>query len=233
MRAEGEEARRFQELRRRMVEVQIRRRGISEPAILAAFDQVPRHAFVSEEMAAFAYDDGPLPIGAGQTISQPYIVARMIEVARLAPSDRVLEVGAGSGYASAVLSRIAGEVVGVERHESLASEARSRVSRLGYDNCRIVAGDGLAGLPNDAPFDAILVSARAVEVPDALKRQLAIGGRLVMPVGSEGVQQLRCVTRTGAEEWQARDIASVRFVPLLPGVVSEASSRAGSPGEPE
>ncbi|MBX9897499.1 MAG: protein-L-isoaspartate(D-aspartate) O-methyltransferase [Qipengyuania sp.] len=204
-----------------MVERQIRRRGIVDPAILAAFAQVPRKAFVPEALAEFAYDDGPLPIGAGQTISQPYIVARMIDAANVRAGDRVLEVGAGSGYAAAVLSRIAGEVFAIERHESLASEARERMAALGYDNCTVVTGDGLAGLPDEGPFDAILVAARGARVPQALKRQIAIGGRLVIPIGGEDVQQLRRIERTGEDAWSARDIAAVRFVPLLPDVVPE------------
>jgi protein-L-isoaspartate(D-aspartate) O-methyltransferase len=214
--AGGEEARRAA-----MVERQIRRRGIVDPAILAAFAQVPRKAFVPEALAEFAYDDGPLPIGAGQTISQPYIVARMIDAANVRAGDRVLEVGAGSGYAAAVLSRIAGEVFAIERHESLASEARERMAALGYDNCTVVTGDGLAGLPDEGPFDAILVAARGARVPQALKRQIAIGGRLVIPIGGEDVQQLRRIERTGEDAWSARDIAAVRFVPLLPDVVPE------------
>lgn len=202
-----------------MVERQIRRRGIADPAILAAFAEVPREAFVPEGMREFAYDDGPLPIGAAQTISQPYIVACMIDAAEVGAGDRVLEVGAGSGYAAAVLSRIAREVFAVERHESLAGAARKRIDALGYENCQIIAGDGLAGLPEHAPFDAILVAARGEKVPEALKHQLAIGGRLIMPVGGEDVQQLRCVERIGESEWAAHDIAPVRFVPLLPDVV--------------
>lgn len=180
-----------------MVERQIRRRGITDPAILAAFAEVPRHAFVPEHMAERAYDDGPLPIGAGQTISQPYIVACMIEAADVGAQDCVLEVGAGSGYAAAVLSRIAAKVFAIERHESLAREARERIAALGYDNCTILTGDGLSGLTSEAPFDAILVAARSAEMPEALKRQLRIGARLVIPIGGEDVQQLRCIRRTG------------------------------------
>ena len=202
-----------------MVERQIRRRGIADPSILAAFAEVPRETFVPPQMAEYAYDDGPLPIGAGQTISQPYIVACMIDAARVAAGHRVLEVGAGSGYAAAVLSRIAGEVVSVERHEELARAAAARVRSLGYDNCRILCGAGTVGLPHEAPFDAILVAARGETVPEDLKRQLRIGGRLVMPVGGEDRQQLRCLVRTGDEDWSSRDIAGVRFVPLLPGTV--------------
>lgn len=215
----------FPRRRRAMVERQIRRRGITDPALLAAFAAVPREVFVPAELAEFAYDDGPLPIGADQTISQPYIVACMTDAAGVASGKRVLEVGAGSGYAAAVLSRIAGEVIAIERHESLAREAQDRITALGYDNCRIIAGDGLAGLPDEAPFDAILVAARGEKAPEALKLQLAIGGRLIIPVGGEDVQQLRCVERTGEEEWTSRDIAAVRFVPLLTGTVPEEAAR--------
>ena len=214
--------------REQMVDRQIRRRGIRDPHILAAFRDVPREAFVSEELHEFAYDDGPLPIGEGQTISQPYIVASMIEAAEIRPGDRVLEVGAGSGYAAAVMSRIADRVFAIERHEVLARAARERVRALGHDNCTILAGDGMNGLPEEAPFDAILVAARGVEVPDALRQQLKIGGRLIIPVGDEMVQMLTCITRTARDEWSSHDIASVRFVPLLAGAVPENGTRAAS-----
>ncbi len=218
--------------RDRMVERQIARRGLTDRRLLEAFRTVPREQFVPESMREFAFEDGPLPIGEGQTISQPYMVATMIDAAGIGPNDRVLEVGAGSGYAAAVLSRMASEVFAIERHAVLAREAGERISRLGYDNCEVIAGDGMAGLPEQAPFDAILVSARAEEVPDALKRQLEIGGRLVMPVGGEDVQQFRCLTRTGREQWTSHEIAPVRFVPLLPGAVPEDGARAGSNHRP-
>lgn len=219
---------RLEQRRVEMVERQIRRRGITGPAILTAFAEVPREAFVPEAMAAFAYDDGPLPIGAGQTISQPYIVACMIAAAAVRAGDRVLEVGAGSGYAAAVLSRIARQVFAIERHESLAREAAERIAALDYGNCTIVTGDGMAGLPEQAPFDAILVAARAPEVPEPLERQLAVGGRLVIPVGGGDVQQLRCIERVATEEWTSRDIASVRFVPLLHGVAAGGDRPPGA-----
>ena len=202
-------------LRDAMVERQIRRRGIDDPAVLAAFRQVPREDFVPEAIREFAYEDGPLPIGQGQTISQPYIVALMIDAAEVSPGDRVLEVGAGSGYAAAVMSRIAGEVFAIERHEPLAREAAGRIDRLGYDNLSIIHGDGSLGLPDEAPFDAILVAAGGDKVPEPLKRQLAVGGRLVIPVGGEGIQSLLCVTRTGESEWTEHDLGGVRFVPLI------------------
>ena len=215
-----------------MVERQVANRGIEDPRILAGFKEVPRERFVPENLREFAYEDGPLPIGEGQTISQPYIVALMIEAAEIGPDARVLEVGAGSGYAAAVLSRLAGEVFAIERHEKLAREAAERISALGYDNCTIVAGDGMEGLPDEAPFDAILVAARGLEVPRALKEQLAIGGRLVIPVGGEEVQQLRCLHRTGEDSWRSHDITAVRFVPLLSGAVPEDGARAASDHRP-
>jgi protein-L-isoaspartate(D-aspartate) O-methyltransferase len=220
------------EQRARMVERQIARRGLTDRRLLAAFREVPREEFVPEGMREFAYHDGPLPIGEGQTISQPYIVAAMIDAAGIGPDDRVLEVGAGSGYAAAVLSRLAHEVFAVERHAALARGAAERIAALGYDNCEIIAGDGLAGLPGQAPFDAILVAARGEEIPQALKDQLEIGGRLVIPVGGEDVQQLRCLTRTGSDQWTSHDIAPVRFVPLLSGTVPEDGGRAASDHRP-
>jgi protein-L-isoaspartate(D-aspartate) O-methyltransferase len=190
---------------------------------------VPREVFVPENLAEFAYDDTPLPIEEGQTISQPYIVAAMIEAAEVEPGDRVLEVGGGSGYAAAVLSRLAGEVFTIERHKPLAAAAELRLARLGYGNVTVIAGDGSGGLPEEAPFDAILVAARGPEVPEALKRQLAIGGRLVIPVGGEEMQSLCRVTRTGEEEWTTDDLGSVRFVPLIGAHgLAEDGTRAAS-----
>jgi len=201
--------------RRRMVERHLKARGIGSPQVLAAMGEVPRERFVPERLREFAYEDGPLPIGEEQTISQPYIVALMIEAADVSPGDRVLEVGAGSGYAAAVMSRIAGEVYAIERHEALAASAQQRLLELGYDNVAVMAGDGSLGLPGKAPFDAILVAAGGDKVPEPLKRQLAIGGRLVVPVGGEALQALLCVTRTGEDEWSEDDLGGVRFVPLI------------------
>jgi protein-L-isoaspartate(D-aspartate) O-methyltransferase len=203
------------ELREGMVERQIFRRGIEAPSVLTAFRSVPREAFVPEAMREFAYEDGPLPIGEGQTISQPYIVALMIDAAEIPPGGRVLEVGAGSGYAAAVMSRIAGEVFAIERHEPLAQAAAERIDALGYDNVAIIRGDGSLGLPDEAPFDAILVSAGGDHVPEPLKRQLTTGGRLIVPVGGEEMQSLLCVTRTGEHTWEEHDLGGVRFVPLI------------------
>lgn len=198
-----------------MVARQLEARGIRNPRVLAAMAEVPRERFVPERLAGFAYDDGPLPIGEEQTISQPYIVALMIEAAGVAPGDRVLEVGAGSGYAAAVLSRIAGRVYAIERRESLAVTAQRRVGELGYDNLTVLPGDGTLGLHVHAPYDAILVAAGSDKVPGPLRRQLAIGGRLVVPVGGQSVQSLLCITRIGEETWTERDLGAVRFVPLI------------------
>jgi protein-L-isoaspartate(D-aspartate) O-methyltransferase len=199
-----------------MVDVQIARRGVRDPHVLNAMRQVPREAFVEPGFEEFAYEDGPLPIGEGQTISQPYVVALMIEAAEVRPGDRVLEVGAGSGYAAAVMSRIADRVYAIERHPSLGEAAQERFRRLGYDNIELRVGDGTLGWPDAAPFDAILVAAGGPEVPQALKMQLASGGRLVIPVGEEeGHQTLLTVTRTGQAEYEEEDLGGVMFVPLI------------------
>ncbi|GGD85855.1 protein-L-isoaspartate O-methyltransferase [Tsuneonella deserti] len=222
----------FAQLREAMVARQIAGRGITDPAILEAFQAVPRESFVPEGLREFAYRDSPLPIGEGQTISQPHIVASMIEAAEIGPEDRVLEVGAGSGYAAAVLSHLAGDVFAVERHAGLAREARERLAALGIGNCAVIAGDGMAGMPDEAPFDAILVAARSETVPDALRQQLKVGGRLIIPVGGEDVQQLRCIVRSGEHRWDSHDLAAVRFVPLLPGTVAEDGGRTASNHKP-
>jgi len=199
-----------------MVERQLRCRGISEQPILDAFLEVPREAFISEDYAGIAYDDRPLPIGSGQTISQPYVVALMIQAAGVKRGDRVLEVGAGSGYAAAILGRIAAEVIAIERVGEFVPIARERMQRLGYDNVRVVHGDGTLGAPEEAPFDAILAAASGSHVPDALIQQLAPGGRLVMPVGDPGwVQKLIKVTRGPMDRLITEDLGAVRFVPLI------------------
>jgi len=206
----------FATLREAMVARQIEARGIRDPRLLEAMREVPREAFVPGELAPFAYDDSPLPIEAGQTISQPYIVALMIEAAGIAPGAKVLEIGAGSGYAAAVIGRIADAVIAVERHGALARLAQERMDRLGYGNVRIVHGDGSAGLPEEAPFDAILAAASGSHVPDALKRQLAMNGVLVMPVGQPAsIQHLVKVVRTGEDSFRHEDLGAVRFVPLI------------------
>jgi len=199
-----------------MVERQLKRRGISEQRILDAFRAVPREAFISAEYAHLAYGDHPLPIEAGQTISQPYIVALMIEAAEIEPGDKVLEVGSGSGYAAAVISRIAGEVVGIERQRDLVEVARERLERLGYSNVRIVEGDGTRGCPAEAPFDAILAAASGSHIPAPLVDQLKPGGTIVMPVGSPGwVQKLVKAAKRDDGTLQQADLGGVRFVPLI------------------
>lgn len=206
----------FPALRRHMVEHQLRRRGIHNEAILRAMDQVPRESFVPAEMAIHAYDDGPLAIGGGQTISQPWIVAAMIQMIEPQATDRVLEVGAGSGYAAAVLSRIVAEVVTIERLPDLAQGARERLAAIGYDNVTVVEGDGSLGHSLRAPYDAILVAAGAPAVPDALKQQLSIGGRLVIPVGqSRLLQELVRVRRIDDSSFESERFEGVRFVPLI------------------
>lgn len=202
-------------LRQMMVEQQIIRRGVGDPRLWAAMRAVPRERFVPEDVRSLAYEDRPLPVEAGQTISQPYIVARMIEAGAISPEDRVLEVGAGSGYAAAVMSRLAGQVFAVERIAELAALAEGRMKALGYDNVSIGLGDGTAGWTEKAPFDAILVAAGGPGVPPPLREQLAIGGRLVMPVGDGGEQQLVRLIRKDEEEFDLTVLEAVRFVPLI------------------
>jgi len=202
--------------RRQMVAHQIVERGVRSEPVARAMREVPREAFMKEELREFAYSDSPLPIGEGQTISQPYIVAYMAEALELEGGERVLEVGTGSGYAAAVLSRIAAEVYTIERHESLARDAQAALTRLGYSNVHVVVGDGTKGLPAAAPYDAIVVAAGGPQVPAALREQLAIGGRLVMPIGdTPREQRLVRVRRTREEEYEEEDLLPVRFVPLI------------------
>ena len=206
----------FSREREEMVERQLRRRGITEGHILVAFREVPREVFIGTNNVHLAYGDHPLPIEAGQTISQPYIVALMIQAAAIKPGDTVLEVGAGSGYAAAVVSRIAGKVIGIERLQQLVEVARERLGRLGYDNVEIVEGDGTRGWRDGAPYDAILAAASGSHVPRPLVEQLAPGGRIVMPVGDPGaVQELIKVIKTEDGTLTQQDICAVRFVPLI------------------
>jgi protein-L-isoaspartate(D-aspartate) O-methyltransferase len=201
--------------RNRMVDRQIVERGVDDGAVIAAMRTVPRDCFVGDDMAEFAYDDTALPIGEGQTISQPFIVASMAAAAELQPDSRVLEVGTGSGYGAAVLGVVAGEVWTIERIATLADRARSRLGALGYDNVHVVHGDGTLGLPEQAPFDAVIVTAGGPAVPDALVEQLAEGGTLVIPVGPETrVQRLVRVRRRG-DDLVEEDLGPVRFVPLV------------------
>jgi protein-L-isoaspartate(D-aspartate) O-methyltransferase len=202
--------------REAMVERHLRCRGITEQAILAAFREVPREAFISEEYAHLAYGDHPLPIEANQTISQPYIVALTIQAAEIKPGDKVLEVGAGSGYAAAVISRIAAKVIGIERQHDLVGAARERLGRLGYDNVTIVEGDGTKGCAEHAPYDAIVAAASGSHVPNAFVEQLSPGGRIVMPVGEPGwVQELVKVTKGPGGKLTRENLGGVRFVPLI------------------
>jgi len=202
--------------REAMVERQLKRRGIGEGAILEAFRSVPREQFVDPAQAHLAYGDHPLPIESGQTISQPYIVALMIQAANIGPGDTVLEVGSGSGYAAAVISRIAGKVIGIERQHDLVEIARERLKRLGYDNVEIVEGDGTRGWADEAPYDAILAAASGSHVPPTLVAQLAPEGRLVMPIGDPGlVQELVKVTKQEDGILRQENLGGVRFVPLI------------------
>jgi len=206
----------FASEREDMVERQLRRRGITEPDILDAFRAVPREAFVGEDVSQHAYGDYPLPIGAGQTISQPYIVALMIQAAAIGAGDKVLEVGAGSGYAAAVISRIADKVIGIERHHELVDTARERLRRLGYANVEIVEGDGTLGWPDEAPYDAVLAAASGSHVPESLIAQLVPGGRLIIPLGEPGwAQELVKVTRLTDGSLKRENLGGVRFVPLI------------------
>ncbi len=198
-----------------MVRQQVAARGIRDERVLAALAVVPRHAFVPSELAAFAYSDAPLPIGAGQTISQPYIVAYTLEALRLAEHDRVLDIGTGSGYAAALLGRLARKVFSVERVEMLYRAALERLTRLGCDNVHVRCGDGTLGWPEFAPYDAIAVAAVGPRPPPALLEQLAVGGRLVMPVGPDGAQTLVRLTRTSATSYSDEPLVDVRFVPLI------------------
>ncbi len=204
----------FDHLRRRMVEEQLRDRGIRDERVLEAMQTVPRHRFVSGWAASAAYEDEPLAIGLSQTISQPYMVARMTELLELDPDSRVLEIGTGSGYQAAVLGELAGEIWTIERHDELARKAAELLQELGYLRVHVVAGDGTLGLAEHAPYDAIVVTAAAPRIPQALLDQLADGGRLVIPVGDRSMQRLRVVTRRG-ESFDEKDVLGCRFVPLV------------------
>jgi protein-L-isoaspartate(D-aspartate) O-methyltransferase len=217
----------FAEARTHMVVAQIARRGVRDSRVLAAMREVPREAFVAPEFEEFAYEDSPLPIAEGQTISQPFIVAAMAAAADIGPDDRVLEIGAGSGYAAAVLSHLAGEVFAVERHASLSEQAAERFRVLGYQNIHLMTGDGSKGWPDQAPFDAIIVSAGGPKVPKALKDQLRIGGSLIVPIGEEGWQRLKRVIRSDEATFEEEDLGAVSFVPLI-GVEGWEARERGS-----
>jgi protein-L-isoaspartate(D-aspartate) O-methyltransferase len=198
-----------------MLDVQIAGRGVRDKRVLEAMRSVPREKFVDPGYEEFAYEDSALPIGAGQTISQPYIVALMLEAADLRPSDKVLEVGAGSGYAASIISRMAKRVYAIERQEALIAPARRRFQELGYGNIELRNGDGTQGWSEAAPFDAIIVSAGGPDVPEALKQQLALGGRLIIPVGGDEQQELLKLTRVGDDKYEEENLGAVRFVPLI------------------
>lgn len=210
----------FEFARRRMVESQLRLRGIRDQRVLDAMLKVPRHQFVPERYWREAYDDHPLPIGEGQTISQPYIVAIMLESLALRPEEKALEVGTGSGYATALLGELAAEVFSMERHPALAAEAQRVLDRLGYKNVRVFAGDGKRGFPEAAPYNAILVSAAAPELPRPLVEQLAEGGRMMIPVGLGDAQQLQLLhVENGEVKVSLRELC--RFVPLVEGTSTD------------
>lgn len=199
----------------------LRKRGIGDPAVLRAMDEVPREHFVESSFVDKAYADQALPIACGQTISQPYVVAFMTEQLGVQASHRVLEVGTGSGYQAAVLSRLAREVISVERYRTLAETARRRLAALGYDNVEVLVGDGLSGAPERAPYDRIMVTAAAETIPDSLVGELADGGVMVLPLGPHaGPQQLVKLTK-GEQGIKQEDLIGVRFVPLLPGKAQE------------
>jgi len=200
--------------RQQMVDSQLRARGISDPRVLDAMMRVPRDAFIPEPYRHEAYEDHPLPIGDNQTISQPYVVAVMLEYLQLTPTDIVLEIGAGSGYVAALLAELTAQVFSIERHPTLAANARAAIAALGYANVQILTGDGTLGLPAHAAFDAILVSAAAMDVPPPLLSQLRDGGRMIVPVGSSESQQLQFIRMDdGHPIASPRD--PVRFVPLI------------------
>jgi protein-L-isoaspartate(D-aspartate) O-methyltransferase len=199
----------------------LRRRGITDAAVLRALDEVPREHFVEGDLASVAYADRALPIACGQTISQPYVVAYMSEQLGVRRQHRVLEVGTGSGYQTAILSRLANGVVSIERYRTLADRARVRLETLGYRNVEVLVGDGLAGAADRAPFDRIIVTAAAETVPAALVEQLADGGVMILPLGPhKGVQCLVRLTKS-ADQLKREDLIEVRFVPLLPGQARE------------
>jgi protein-L-isoaspartate(D-aspartate) O-methyltransferase len=200
----------------------LRRRGISDQAVLRAMDEVPREYFVAPGSIELAYADQALPIACGQTISQPFVVAYMTEQLDLEPAHRVLEIGTGSGYQAAILSRLAREVVSIERYRTLAEAARERIKTLGYANITVRVGDGMAGAPDLAPFDRIMVTAAAEEVPQALSAQLAEGGKMVVPVGPrDDIQYIVRLTKQAGGELSRENLIAVRFVPLLPGQARE------------
>ncbi len=205
---------RFSSLRQQMVDSQLRARGIADQRVLDAMLRVSRHEFVPEFYRDQAYEDHPLPIGENQTISQPYIVVLMLEALKLSPADNVLEIGTGSGYVTALLGELTRQVISIERHSALADAARDLLAGMGYKNVRVVTGDGSRGFPELAPYNAIIVSAAAAELPRELVAQLAEGGRMIIPVGSVDSQQLQFIEkRNGEPQITLRELC--RFVPLV------------------
>jgi protein-L-isoaspartate(D-aspartate) O-methyltransferase len=210
------------DIERMEFQLTLRRRGISDQSVLRSMDEVPREHFVPGELSDTAYADQALPIACGQTISQPYVVAYMTEQLELEPRHRVLEIGTGSGYQAAVLSRIVREVVSIERYRTLADAARDRLKTLGYTNAAILTGDGFAGAPDRAPFDRIMVTAAAEQIPDALVEQLADDGKMVLPLGPRtGSQYIVKLTKNPGAELMREELIAVRFVPLVPGKARE------------
>lgn len=202
--------------RNNMVRLQLQKRGIENEDLLEAFRQVPREDFVLETHREMAYRDGPIPIGRGQTISQPYVVALMTEALEIEPGDRVLEIGTGSGYQAAILAEFGAEVYTIERHDSLAESALEALGEAGYGEVEVRAGDGTKGWAEEGPFDGILVTASGPRVPESLREQLAVGGHLVMPVEtSTGRQKLIRLTRTDEDDYQRQELGAVAFVPLV------------------
>ena len=210
------------DIERMEFQLALRRHGIGDKAVLRAMDEVPREHFVPSAFADSAYADRALPIACGQTISQPYVVAYMTEQLDVSPTHRVLEIGTGSGYQAAVLSRVAREVVSIERYRTLANAARDRLKTLGCDNATVLAGDGLEGAPDRAPFDRIMVTAAAETIPQALVAQLAEGGKMVLPLGPHGgPQSIVRLTKASGGAIAREELIAVRFVPLLPGQARE------------
>jgi protein-L-isoaspartate(D-aspartate) O-methyltransferase len=210
------------DIERMEFQLALRRRGISDQAVLRAMDEVPREYFVASGFTESAYADQALPIACGQTISQPYVVAYMTEQLELKPHYRVLEIGTGSGYQTAILSRLAREVISIERYRTLADAARERLKTLGFTNVTVRAGDGTAGAPDLAPYDRVMVTAAAEEVPKPLVAQLAASGKMVVPVGSRnGAQYIVKLTKQQNGELIRENLIAVRFVPLLPGQARE------------
>jgi protein-L-isoaspartate(D-aspartate) O-methyltransferase len=204
----------YEQLRKKMMEHQIAARGVSDRRVLEAMLRIPRHLFIPESMQGRAYDDSPLPIGDGQTISQPYMVAWMTELLEVEEDDRILEVGTGSGYQAAILCELGKEIYSIEKYSSLAQRAEEKLRSLGCDNITIRVGDGTLGWPEEAPFDGIMVTAGAPSIPEPLVEQLAEGGRLVIPVGPSGMQMLTLIRREG-KEYRTMEEGTCVFVPLV------------------